>query len=49
MGMEGQARELEADGYAINLLLKNLLQSDNGSFITAVQLSGLTERGVVGP
>ena len=33
IGMEGQARELEADGYAINLLLKNLLQSDNGAFM----------------
>ncbi len=33
VGMEGQARELEADGYAINLLLKNLLQSDNGAFM----------------
>ena len=33
MGMEGQARELEADGYAINLLLKNLIQSDSGAFM----------------
>lgn len=33
VGMEGQARELEADGYAINLLLKNLLQSDSGAFM----------------
>jgi hypothetical protein len=33
IGMEGQARELEADGYAINLLLKNLLQSDTGTFM----------------
>jgi hypothetical protein len=33
IGMEGQARELEADGYAIHLLLKNLLQSDTGAFM----------------
>lgn len=33
IGMEGQARELEADGYAINLLLKNLLQGDIGPFM----------------
>jgi hypothetical protein len=30
-GMEGQARELEADGYAINLLLKNLLLGESGT------------------
>jgi hypothetical protein len=30
-GMEGQARELEADGYAINLLLKNLLLTESGT------------------
>lgn len=30
IGMEGQAKELEADGYAINLLLINLLQSYSG-------------------
>lgn len=30
-GMEGQARELEADGYAINLLLKNLLLTNSGT------------------
>jgi hypothetical protein len=33
IGMEGQARELEADGYAISLLLKNLLQSDSAAFM----------------
>jgi hypothetical protein len=31
LGMEGQAKELEADGYVVNLLLKNLLQSNSGS------------------
>lgn len=32
-GMEGQARELEADGYAINLLLKNLLLTQSGTYM----------------
>jgi len=34
-GMESQARELEADGYALNLLLKNLLLSESGTFMHA--------------
>jgi hypothetical protein len=33
IGMEGQAKELEADGYAVNLLLKNLLFGESGQFM----------------
>lgn len=33
VGMEQQAKELEADGYSVNLLLKNLLQIQSGSFM----------------
>jgi hypothetical protein len=32
-GMERQAKELEADGYAVKLLLQNLLQGETGPFM----------------
>jgi hypothetical protein len=47
IGMEGQAKELEADGYAVNLLLKNLLQSPSGTFIHQRLGSTLPEREIV--
>jgi hypothetical protein len=34
-GMEAQARELEADGYAINLLLRNVLLGKSGAHMHA--------------
>jgi len=47
VGMEGQAKELEADGYAVNLLLKNLLQSPSGSFMHQRVQSNMPVRGFV--
>lgn len=45
VGMEGQAKELEADGYAVNLLLKNLLQSPSGQFMHQRAQSNMPVRG----
>src|SRR5260370_34410902 len=47
LGMEGQAMELEADGYAVNLLLKNLLQSPSGPFLPQRIQSTMTVSGFV--
>ena len=47
LGMEGQAKELEADGYAVNLLLKNLLQSPSGPFMHQRVQSNMAVRGFV--
>jgi hypothetical protein len=47
LGMEGQAQELEADGYAVNLLLKNLLQSQSGPFMHQRVQSNMPMRGFV--
>ena len=47
IGVEAQAKELEADGYAVNLLLKNLLQSPSGAFIHQRLGSPLPERETV--
>jgi hypothetical protein len=45
VGMEGQAKELDADGYAVNLLLKNLLQSPSGQFMHERAQSKMPVRG----
>jgi hypothetical protein len=41
LGIEGQARELEADGYAVNLLLSNLLDGPSGDAILEKLQPGL--------
>jgi hypothetical protein len=46
-GMEEQAHELEADGYAINLILRNLLEGQNGNFMHDRLKSRMLERKFV--